>query len=92
MHTPVSPIQLCSVYRASSAERSAMGRGLLLFSLGGALGVALGSTPLIGGACNGIEKHLGAGFQRGQDNFSLWVRRTSVRTDELLPIDVYSSE
>ncbi|CAN0266410.1 unnamed protein product [Ectocarpus fasciculatus] len=42
--------------------------------MAGALGVALGTTPLIAGACNGIEKKSGAGFQRGQDEFSLWTR------------------
>ncbi|CAN0357926.1 unnamed protein product [Ectocarpus fasciculatus] len=51
-----------------------MGRGLLLLSMAGALGVALGTTPLIAGTCNGIEKKTGAGFQRGQDEFSLWTR------------------
>ncbi|CAN0066264.1 unnamed protein product [Ectocarpus sp. 13 AM-2016] len=40
--------------------------------MAGALGVALGSTPVAGGAPNGIDKISGAGFQRGQDAFSLW--------------------
>ncbi|CAN0214764.1 unnamed protein product, partial [Ectocarpus sp. 8 AP-2014] len=43
--------------------------------MAGALGVALGSTPLTAGAPNGIEKISGAGFQRGQDETSLWTEK-----------------
>lgn len=69
-----------------------MGRVLLLFSMAGALGVALGTIPLIGGACIWIQKISGAGFQRGQDEFSRWVRRPSVRQNDMLQGGAYSTE